>query len=94
MVGLVRAGFGIALLPESSLLSLNTDQLVCIPMTGPGTEMAIVGVWLPENANPALRRFLEQVTLAVEETRDLKNSLLVVADSPTTIASEIPDPSG
>jgi DNA-binding transcriptional LysR family regulator len=94
MVGLVRAGFGIALLPESSLLSLNTDQLVCIPMTGPGTEMEIVGVWLPENANPALRRFLEQVTLAVEETRDLKNSLLVVADSPTTIASEIPDPSG
>jgi Transcriptional regulator len=59
MVGLVRAGFGIALLPESSLLSLNTDQLVCIPMTGPGTEMEIVGVWLPENANPALRRFLD-----------------------------------
>ena len=38
--------------------------------------MEIVGVWLPENANPALRRFLEQVTLAVERTRDLKSSLL------------------
>jgi DNA-binding transcriptional LysR family regulator len=70
MVGLVRAGFGIALLPESSILSLNTEQLVCIPMSGPGTELEIVGVWLPGNANPALRRFLEAVTLAVRESAD------------------------
>jgi DNA-binding transcriptional LysR family regulator len=68
MVGLVRAGFGIALLPESSILSLNTDRLACIPMTGPGTELEIVGAWLPGNANPVLRRFLEAVTLAARES--------------------------
>ena len=69
MVGLVRAGFGIALFPESSLLSLNTEGLLTRPMTGPATEMEIVGVWLPENANPALRRFLETITLAVRESQ-------------------------
>jgi len=69
MVGLVRAGFGIALLPESSLLSLNTEGLLTRPMVGPATEMQIVGVWLPENANPALRRFLETITLAVRESQ-------------------------
>lgn len=69
MVGLVRAGFGIALLPESSLLSLNTEGLLARPMTGSATEMEIVGVWLPENANPALRRFLETITLAVRESQ-------------------------
>jgi len=69
MVGLVRAGFGITLLPESSLLSLNTEGLLTRPMVGPAAEMQIVGVWLPENANPALRRFLETVTLAVRESQ-------------------------
>jgi DNA-binding transcriptional LysR family regulator len=69
MVGLVRAGFGIALLPESSLLSLNMDQLACITMSGVGTEIEIVGAWLPENANPVLRRFLEQITLAADQDR-------------------------
>jgi DNA-binding transcriptional LysR family regulator len=69
MVGLVRAGFGIALLPESSLLSLNTDQLACITMSGVGTQMEIVGAWLPENANPVLRRFLEQITSAAKQDR-------------------------
>lgn len=69
MVGLVRAGFGIALFPESSLLSLNAEGLLTRPMTGPATEMQIVGVWLPENANPALRRFLETITLAVRESQ-------------------------
>jgi len=69
MVGLVRAGFGIALFPESSLLSLNTKGLLTRPMVGTATEMQIVGVWLPENANPALRRFLETVTLAVRESQ-------------------------
>jgi DNA-binding transcriptional LysR family regulator len=69
MIGLVRAGFGIALFPESSLLSLNTGGLLTRPMTGPVTQMEIVGVWLPENANPALRRFLETITLAVRESQ-------------------------
>jgi DNA-binding transcriptional LysR family regulator len=67
MVGLVRAGFGIALLPESSRLSLNMDQLACITMSGVGTQMEIVGAWLPQNANPVLRRFLEQITLAASQ---------------------------
>jgi len=70
MIGLVRAGFGITLFPESSLWSLNTEGLLTRPMIGPATEMQIVGVWLPENANPALRRFLETVTLAVRESQD------------------------
>jgi DNA-binding transcriptional LysR family regulator len=70
IVGLVRAGFGIALFPESSLLSLNTENLLTRPMIGPAAEMQIVGVWLPENANPALRRFLEKITLAVRESHD------------------------
>jgi DNA-binding transcriptional LysR family regulator len=69
IVGLVRAGFGIALVPESSVLSLNMDRLACITMTGAGTQIDIAGAWLPQNANPALRRFLEQVTLAVRESR-------------------------
>lgn len=69
MIGLVRAGFGIALFPESSLLSLNTEGLLTRPMIGPVTQMEIVGVWLPENANPALRRFLEAITLAVRESQ-------------------------
>jgi len=69
MGGLVRAGFGITLLPESSLLSLNTEGLLTRPMVGPATEMQIVGVWLPENANLALRRFLETITLAVRESQ-------------------------
>jgi DNA-binding transcriptional LysR family regulator len=69
MVGLVRAGFGIALLPESSLCSLNMNQLACITMSGVGTQMEIVGAWLPENANPVLRRFLEQITLAANQDR-------------------------
>ena len=69
MVGLVRAGFGIALLPESSLLSLNMDQLARITMSGAGTQMEIVGAWLPGNANPVLRRFLEQITLAANQDR-------------------------
>ena len=68
-MGLVRAGFGIALLPESSLLSLNMDQLACVTMSGVGTQMEIVGAWLPENANPVLRRFLEQITLAANQDR-------------------------
>jgi DNA-binding transcriptional LysR family regulator len=94
MVGLVRAGFGIALLPESSLLSLNTDRLACIPMTGPGTEMDIVGAWLPENANPVLRRFLEAVTLAVRENRRLPASRPPSAPPPPPISRDIPDPTG
>ena len=69
MVGLVRAGFGIALLPESSLLSLNMDQLARITMSGAGTHIEIVGAWLPGNANPVLRRFLEQITLAASQDR-------------------------
>ncbi|HEV2678082.1 MAG TPA: LysR substrate-binding domain-containing protein [Aliidongia sp.] len=68
-IGLVRAGFGIALFPESSLLSLNTEGLLTRPLAGPATEMEIVGVWLAENANPALRRFLETITLAVRESQ-------------------------
>ena len=84
MVGLVRAGFGIAVLPESSLLSLNTEQLVCIPMSGPGTELEIVGAWLPQNANPALRRFLEVVTLAVRESVDRPGPGLRPAPIPST----------
>ena len=84
MVGLVEAGFGIALLPELSILSLNTEQLVCIPMSGPGTELEIVGVWLPGNANPALRRFLEAVTLAVRESADRPASDLRPATIPST----------
>lgn len=69
MVGLVRAGFGIALLPESSLHSLNMDQLARITMSGAGTQIEIVGAWLPGNANPVLRRFLEQITLAASQAR-------------------------
>jgi DNA-binding transcriptional LysR family regulator len=69
VVGLVRAGFGIGLLPESSMLSVNTDGLVWRLMSGPCSEMEIVGVWLPENANPVLRRFLDQIHLAVQQCR-------------------------
>jgi DNA-binding transcriptional LysR family regulator len=69
IVGLVRAGFGIGLLPESSMLSVNTDGLTWRPMSGPSTEIEIVGVWLPENANPVLRRFLDQIHLAVRQCR-------------------------
>jgi DNA-binding transcriptional LysR family regulator len=61
IVGLVRAGFGIALLPESSMLSVNTDGLMCRLLSGPSTEMEIVGVWLPENANPLLRHCLDHI---------------------------------
>ena len=75
MVGLVRAGFGTALLPESSILSLNMDRLAWITMSGAGTEMEIVAAWLPENANPVLRRFLEQITLAVHQTRTSAQSM-------------------
>ncbi|MDR3529894.1 MAG: LysR family transcriptional regulator [Rhodopila sp.] len=67
VIGLIRAGFGVAVLPESSILSVNTTELVCRPIIGPGSTFEVVGVWLPENANPVLRRFLEQVTLAVRE---------------------------
>ena len=67
VVGLVRAGFGLAVLPESSLLSVNTAELISRPMMGQGSTFDIIGGWLPENANPVLRRFLEQITLAVRE---------------------------
>ena len=69
IVGLVRAGFGITLLAESSLLSLNTQGLKTCRMTGPATELEICGVWLPDNANPALRRFIVQINLAGRESQ-------------------------
>jgi DNA-binding transcriptional LysR family regulator len=69
IVGLVRAGFGITLLAESSLLSLNTQGLKTCRMAGPATELEICGVWLPDNANPALRRFIVQINLAVRESQ-------------------------
>src|SRR5262249_25510146 len=91
IVGLVRAGVGVAVLPESSVLSLNTAELTCIAMAGPGTAMDIVAAWLPENANPALRLFLEEITLAVREARSASIPL-VAAPPPTPTALESPDP--
>jgi DNA-binding transcriptional LysR family regulator len=91
IVGLVRAGFGIAILPESSVMSLNTAELSCISMAGPGTAMEIVAAWLPENANPALRVFLEEITLAARENRSASTPR-VGAPLPTPTALESPDP--
>ncbi len=89
MVGLVRAGFGVTLFSESSLLSLNTQGLTTRLMTGPATELEIVGVWLPENANPALRRFLQEINRAVRENPERPASGL----PPPSTAPGTPDPS-
>lgn len=62
IVTLVRAGFGIAVLPESSARGLNMTDVHCRPIGGPGSTIEITGAWLPGNANPVLRRFLERIT--------------------------------
>lgn len=67
----------------------------CIPTSGHGTEMEIVNAWLPENANPVLRRFLEASTFVVREREEQSTfALPMTTRRATPIGSETPDRTG
>ncbi|GBQ30715.1 LysR family transcriptional regulator [Gluconacetobacter azotocaptans] len=66
---LVKKGFGITIMMESSAINLQSDGVSYRLLEGKGASVDITAVWLPENANPALRRFLEEVS------NDTKNKI-------------------
>ena len=56
---MVAAEEGISILPDYCTDKLyHADNLVFVPLTGPGEEEEIIAAWQSGNANPALGRFL------------------------------------
>lgn len=57
LIGLVAAGLGITVVYESAT-AVSYPGIVFRPLRDDGASRPITMTWLPENANPALRRFL------------------------------------
>lgn len=57
LIGLVAAGLGITVVYESAT-TVSYPGIVFRPLRDDGASRSITMTWLPENANPALRRFL------------------------------------
>lgn len=57
LIGLVAAGLGITVVYESAT-TVSYPGIVFRPLRDDGASRPITMTWLPENANPALRRFL------------------------------------
>ena len=58
LLGLVRAGHGVGVVPESST-GLHPDRVRFVPLASDDGTLRIVSAWRPENANPALPAFLD-----------------------------------
>ncbi len=57
LIGLVEAGFGVTVIPASAT-GITHPGVVFRPIRDDSATIAVTAAWLPENPNPALRRFL------------------------------------
>jgi DNA-binding transcriptional LysR family regulator len=57
LIGLVAAGFGITVVPASAT-GFSHPGVAFRPIRDDSATIAVTAAWLPENPNPALRRFL------------------------------------
>jgi len=57
LIGLVAAGFGLTVVPASAT-GITHSGVVFRPIRDDSATIAVTAAWLPENPNPALRRFL------------------------------------
>ena len=60
---MVAAEEGISLLPDYCTDRLyNADNLVFVPLVGEGEEEEIIAAWQTGNPNPALKRFIAELS--------------------------------
>ena len=66
LLGLVAAGFGIGIVPESAT-GLRVDGVRFVPLSGPGSDLAVLAVRLPLGSHPdspAIARFVDEIRKA------------------------------
>ncbi len=67
LMNIVGLGFGVTLTCETSA-SVTYPGVVFRPIRGPEDLLPYRAIWLPENDNPALRRFLSQARMMIRRT--------------------------
>jgi DNA-binding transcriptional LysR family regulator len=64
ILGLVAAGIGVSLLPES-VTALHRDGVISRPLRAPGPTIPLCAVWRIESVSPTLTAFLTALQDAV-----------------------------
>jgi DNA-binding transcriptional LysR family regulator len=71
VLGLVAAGAGHAIVPQSVALS-SRAAVAFAPLPGPPAVLSLAAAWLGDHDNPALRRFLSQLRAGAQAPTLLK----------------------